>query len=262
MTIKSFYVLNNKFNEHLISLYEDDNRKNIISKYMKLIKENKILREQYNLFNQLEEGVDKFIVENKIFANEYLNEILKPFEKYSRKEIYEENEKVFNFLKENNLIDPNNIVYTSFDNKLISLVENIIHKNSKDIGELTVIRLSAINELKVKQDKDSVNEVKTVEEKIAEFNEKYQGTLTNEEMDIVKSLMTYGENDKPKILREYQKNVLDKLNNLIKESTDIELKEKFLQLKEQVLFDDETVQLFEIRKLIDEIEIKEDDEKV
>jgi len=255
MKIKSFYALNNKFNEHLISLYEDDKQRVVIGQYMKLIKENKILKEQYNLFGQLEEGVDKNIKENISFAHEYINELLNPFKKYSKKEFNEANEKLFNFLKENNLIDEENIINK---NKLSSLIESIIYENS-ECGLNTSKKFEVITELKVKLEQEQIVEEKTIEEKIKDFNEKYNGTLTNEEMDIVKSLMTYGgESDKPKVLREYQKNVLNKLNTLIKEASDIELKEKFLQLKEQVLFDDETVQLFEINKLITEITEKED----
>jgi hypothetical protein len=256
MKIKSFYKLNNKFNENLISLYEDDKRKGIIGKYMKLIKEDKILRDQYNMFSQLEEGVDAFIIEDKSFAKEYLDGILKPFEKYSKKEINESNEKLFNFLKKNNLINDENIIN---EDKLSSLIEFILYEgNQKNTGECILKKLSAINELKTKSEKEQIIEQKSIEEKIEDFNNKYSGTLTSEEMNIVKSLMTHTNNDKPEVLKEYQKNVLNKLNVIIKETTDIELKDKYLQLKEQVLFDDETVQLFEINKLINEISEKEE----
>jgi hypothetical protein len=283
MKVKSFYTLNNKFNEHLVSLYEDDKQRDVIKQYMKLIKEDKILKEQYSLFNHLDEGLDSVVVEDRMFASEYLNELLTKMLLFPKKEINEANDKLYNFLVEKKIIDKDDEEIDDPDNpeseregrrdrhlekmgwykqdgvgenKLISLIESVIY--DKDILK----KFEAIKELKVKTETTPINEVRSVEEKIAEFNEKYQGTLTNEEMDIVKSLMTYGEQDKPKVLREYQKNVLEKINKLISEVSDVELKEKYLQLKEQVLFDNETVQLFEIRKLIDEIEIKEDDEKV
>jgi hypothetical protein len=248
--IKSFYVLNKKFNEQAVSLYENEEKKYLIGKYIKLIKENKILKEQYELFSQLEEGTESFIVENKLFAKEYFNEILKPFEKYSKEEIHKNNEIVYNFMKENNLIGDEKIIN---EDKLSSLVEFIIYDDGSNTGKIVTKKLEAINELKIKKENSLVNETKTVEEKIKEFNEKYKGTLTNEEMDVLKSLITCTKDEKPEMLKEYQKNVVNNINQLIKEASDIELKEKYLQLKEQILFDDDVIQLFEINKLIKEI---------
>jgi hypothetical protein len=254
---KSFYALNDIFINKLSSLSESKRGKDIIKKYTKIIKEDKILKQQYLLHTQFDEGVSKTIKESKELSTEYLNEILKSFNGISKNDIKNSNMKLYNFMVENKLVGKDeNIVSES---KIHNIIENIIF-NDISANDIVLNKCELLAELKVKTD-DVVNENVSVEDMILSFNEKYKGKLTKEEMEVVKALVyNVPEEQTKSIIKEYHKTVLNTINDLLKEATDTDLKEKFLQIKELILFEnaetiDSTIKLFEIRNIISEIEI-------
>jgi hypothetical protein len=248
----NFYTINNIFNEKLKSLYESGkDGKKIIGKYTRLIKEDKILRDEYRFFDQLEEGVSEEI------KNDFITESLKRFQKYSKNEIKKSHKKVEDFINEN--FKKEDFVIEEKENKFVDAVEFVINEGkeyNRNLPEYLENRNIIINEVKIRNN-TLLKEAKTVDKMIEDFNEKYHGELTNEEMNIVMELIKVDSNETPTILKEYQKNILSKLNVFIKENNDLELKEKLLQLKEQIMFDTENLKkatnLFEIRKVVDEI---------
>ena len=272
--IRSFNKMHAFFTSKIGKLYETEEGKSIIGNYIKLIKENKILRKQYDLYTQLEEGVPNIIKENKENSLEYVNEILNSFNGITKKQLKESNNKLFWFLMDNNIITETenpwgklkeeediltegkktqNWTFTK-TSPVFKYADYLLYEGKKDLSLFIENKQNFVNSLNIKQ--AHLDEQKTPEERIKEFNDKYQGKLTVEEMNLVKGLIR---SDKPKsVLVEYQKSITNSINELIKTTEDVELKSKYLQLKEQVLFEDysnveKAMKLFEIRQLIDEI---------
>jgi hypothetical protein len=262
------------FSSKIGELYESKQGKKIIADYMKLIKEDNILRQQYNLYTQLDEGVSNVIKENKENATEYVNEMLNSFEGITRKQITESNNKLFWFLMNNNIITEsenpwgmllkeNNIlkegknkqdwVFTKTD-PIFRSAEYLLYEGRKNLSFFIENKTSLANNLRLQE--TTLDEQKTPEDRIKDFNNKYQGQLTSEEMNLVRELI---KSSKPQdVLVEYQKAITNSINELIKIAEDVELKDKYLQLKEQVLFEDysnleKAAKLFEIRQTIDQL---------
>jgi len=271
--IRSFNKMHSFFSSKIGNLFESEEGKRIVANYIKLIKENKILRKQYDLYTQLEEGVPKLIKENKENSAEYVNEILISFDNITKKQLKESNNKLFWFLMNNNIITETENPWGTLKkgvlkegkerqkwdytktNPVFKYLDYLLYEGKKDLSLFIENKQNLTKHLHVKQ--VELNEEKTPEEKIKEFNDKYQGKLTVEEMNLVRELVKINGKHKPVIV-EYQKSITNSINDLIKTTDDIELKNKYLQLKEQVLFEDyssleKAVKLFEIRQVIDEI---------
>ena len=271
--IRSFNKMHSFFSSKIGNLFESEEGKRIVANYIKLIKENKILRKQYDLYTQLEEGVPKLIKENKENSAEYVNEILISFDNITKKQLKESNNKLFWFLMNNNIITETENPWGTLKkgvlkegkerqkwdytktNPVFKYLDYLLYEGKKDLSLFIENKQNLTKHLHVKQ--VELNEEKTPEEKIKEFNDKYQGKLTVEEMNLVRELVKINGKHKPVIV-EYQKSITNSINDLIKTTDDIELKNKYLQLKEHVLFEDyssleKAVKLFEIRQVIDEI---------
>jgi hypothetical protein len=261
--MQAFYELNRKFEANLRKIYEHDRslaisgKDKILPKYIKLFKEDKVLKAQYDLYSTLNEGVSKAIKEDRELSREYINELLKPFEKFSTKQIQEANKKFLN------LIEKAHITWDENDNinkpdPLFESVNYVIEHGRKDMEKYLENKSTIINGLKIK---NKTPKIVDTDDAIRDFNKKYSGKLTNEEMEIVSSLAT-GNYEKP--LLSYQKSLVNDINHVIKENNeDVELKSKLLQLKEKVMFEecsdfDKFTSLYEIRKVVNEIQGDDD----
>jgi len=269
--IRSFNKMHAFFTSKITDLYETVEGKKIIGNYIKLLKENAILRRQFDLYTQLEEGVTKYIKESG--KEEYVNEILKSFDGMTKKQLTEANNKLFWFLIENEVITETENPWgkrkggvilkegkETFDwiftktPVVFRSADYLLYEGKKDLS-LFIENKKRLGDNLILKEK-TVNEEVTPEQRIKNFNQKYRGKLTNEEMNLVRELV---KTTKPQgVIVEYQKSVTNSINDLIKETEDFELKNKFLQLKEQVLFEDysnldKAMKLFEIRQVIDEI---------
>ena len=274
MKVRSFNKMHTFFTSKMGELYETKQGKNIIAKYINLIKENSVLRMQYNLYTQLEDGVSNVIKESKENVTEYINEMLETFKGVSKKQFAEANNKLFWFLMNNDIItesenpwgklkedgilkegkyDANDWVFTRSE-PLFRRAEYLLYEGRKNLSLFIENKTKIADELHVCQ--RGLDKNKTPEDRIKEFNDKYQDKLTVEEMNLVRELVR---TTKPhEVLLEYQKSVTNSINDLIKITEDVELKSKYLQLKEQILFEDYSklengVKLFEIKQIIDEI---------
>jgi hypothetical protein len=255
MIMKSFNQLNNIFENQIPQLYNTNEGKKTIGKYIKLIREDNILKEQYLLFNQLKKGVNEDFKTKTNLVEEYVNYIPTIFEKYTKKQISEANEKLYKFfIKEG--IDTDTIFN---ENEILKAAEYLIYEGKTDIEEYITKKNALIEGLKIR-DKVIEEEKKSLDEIISDFNEKYEGKLTNEEISLIKDLILCGDSIKKKeTLKEYQKDCLSFLNKTLEECFDIDIKERLLLLKEQVLFEDgnddvsNIIKLSEIKGLLGEM---------
>ena len=271
---RTFNRLHTFFNSKIGELYESEDGKKIITKYIKLIKENAVLKKQYDLYVQLEEGVSPYIKKNA--KDTYVDEILNSFSDITKKELKESSHKHFWFLMDNNIITETEnpfgkikddvLLYEGRTNQkedwnytiqspLLKHMDYLLYEGKEEnLSQFMECKKVVAENLNVK--KNIINEQKNTEERIADFNQKYQGKLTNEEMNLVRELVKTTKSTG--VLVEYQKSISNSINELIKITEDIELKDKYLQLKEQVLFEDfsnldSIMKLFDIKQLVNEI---------
>jgi len=309
--MKSFNELNNIFENHISQLYSTEEGRKVITKYLKLIKENEILKEQYKLFNQLKEGVSENFKAKTNLVEEYVSYIPTLFEKYTKKQIAESNEKLYQFLKEytpdfhaNYRADRDKIMgfqgpvkdttpvgkldyfdwademgydianndyhklYNEYlnESKILKAAEYLIYEGKTNLEEYINQKNVLIEELKTKN-KNVQEEKRTLDEMLSDFNEKYEGKLTNEEISIIKELiLSTDKNKKKEALKEYQKDCLKDLNVVLQECSDTDIKERLLSLKEQVLFDrdnslnENIIKLNEIKNVLKEFKLDKDEE--
>ena len=90
--MKNFGELKNRFNEILAEsvIKKDEAGKKTFGKYIKMLKENEILKTQYHIFDNIE---NKYF-EDKSDAKDYIKENISLLSKYSRKQIVEANSKL------------------------------------------------------------------------------------------------------------------------------------------------------------------------
>jgi hypothetical protein len=211
------------------------NKKNKLNECILLIKNNDILLNEWHFYNQLfnEENVDQ----RKDFIKESINE----FKQYSSDDIKKANEKLnkaFDKLKLSE--DVKHAPLYAILDKLITEKYNIKNINTKlkYIDEAHTYMINEKIEPKTIVEENEYKGDKTLllNIMIQKFNRKYGEKMNESEKDLFKKIISAKSNDdKHAIYNEVKNDCLTQLNGLIKESEDIDVKEKFLTLKEQLL---------------------------
>ena len=90
--MKNFGELKNRFNEILAEsvIKKNDTGKKTFGKYIKMLKENEILKTQYHIFDNIENKYFK----DKSDAKDYIKENISLLSNYSRKQIVEANSRL------------------------------------------------------------------------------------------------------------------------------------------------------------------------
>ena len=264
--IRSFNKMHTYFLSKAGKLYETKKGKRVIANYIKMIKENAILKKQFDLYCQIEEGVSSYIKENA--KEEYVNEIITSFNDITKKQIKEANHKLFWFLLDNNVItETENPWGTKTLNEekddweitkshtVFNCVDYLLYEGKNDLSLFIENKKRLAENLHVKDKKSDEN--LSLDDKVKDFNEKYRGKLTNEELNLITSLALSTNNQKTALV-EYQKSIIKSIDELFKSTEDVEIKNKYLQLKEQILFEDysdikNATKLFEFRQVLDDI---------
>lgn len=257
----TFNNLNKVFFSKINELFEKKEGKKIIKEYVSLIKNDPILKKQFEIFTQIEEGISENFKSNNVLVEKYVNTILEQFKPYSKKNIIESNKKLETFLKNKNFDLQNNTL--NEDNILIS-IEYLIQENNSmsNIEKFIEVKDYLINEIRVKENvPNKINEDIELDVLIEEFNEKYKDKLNEEEIKFINTLILPNNKEELNhLIKESQQECINKLNSILVECVDIEIKDKLLQLKEKVLFESivdnpiqTIVELNEISSVIDEI---------
>ena len=94
--MKNFGELKNRFNEILSEsiIKKDESGRKTFGKYIKMLKENEILKTQYHIFDNIE---NKYF-EDKSDAKDYIKENISLLSKYSRRQIVDTNSKLANMI--------------------------------------------------------------------------------------------------------------------------------------------------------------------
>jgi hypothetical protein len=210
---------------------KNEKSKKLFSKFLKTIKENKTLKNQYLIYSNLQNSRFDDGVEAKEFVKENI-ELLKGL---NEGHIVKGNEFFVKLLKGNKIIKENQEFY----NKISYLVNT----------EKTPSNIKKINEtinyiVKNMLEKEEVKEVVTesvylppsVLTKLAvnKFNSRYSN-ISESEKEIIKTVLNGTSEDKENIFNKLKRECIDGIDTKLNESSDLDLKDKLLKVKDKLL---------------------------
>lgn len=202
-------------------------------KYIKTIKENAILKTQFDIYYNLENKIES----DAWRAYSYVNECLSLMDSFSKKEIKEINNK----LNESDFIKKSKINIDENKSKLYSAIDTLINSNksSSNIDKLFEAKLTIVDYI-VNNKKDTnivegyglPNSVLS-EIAIEKFNEQYVD-LTESEKEVISVSVDSDDTKKEELYIKTIKECLELVNNKLSESSG-DVKEKLLATKENLL---------------------------
>ena len=231
--MKNFGELKNRFNEILSEsiIKKDESGRKTFGKYIKMLKENEILKTQYHIFDNIE---NKYF-EDKSDAKDYIKENISLLSKYSRRQIVDTNSKLANMISfkggknyEGKELHEN-ITNLIFSDKKPNTLDSITESINVLRNHMTTQRINE-SELTEKIDLPPSVISKMV---VNRFNTKYEN-ISEGEKKILKSIINGSEEDKKNLYTELVRECIDTIYSKLNES-DIELKGKLLSAKDKLL---------------------------
>lgn len=233
--MQNFGKIKNAFNGILVESFVGDkeSNKNIFKTYIKTIRENKALKTQFLVYNNIENKIE----ENEFKANLFLQENIALLSKFSKKEILEGNENLANqilFREETKDGYPNeelheNISKLIFTNKTSKNIDAIVEATSNIITYMKNNKLRLVNEA-IELPNSMLSTIM-----VEKYNERYS-VLDENEKEILKVLIESTDNQKQEVYKKTLKECIDLVNENLKEA-DLDAKDKLLQVKEKLLND-------------------------
>lgn len=236
--MQNFGKIKNGFNDLLAEglMTKDRANKDLFGKYIKTIKESEILRTQFMIYNNIENKVES----DSFTANLFVSENLRLLEKYKISDIVKENKKLITLLK-----NVKTVVKESYDQKLSDLHESLsmlitTKKSAGNVNETTENLskvISFIKENKAKETKESIDLPNSMLSTIMveKYNDRYS-TLTESEKTILKVLIESTDEEKQEVYKQTLRECIDLINESLK-SSDLDAKDKLLQVKDKLLND-------------------------
>lgn len=234
----NFGTIKNIYAKFLIDSYitesERDSNKKHYKNFIKMLAESPILRTQFIVYKNIENGY--FQSEN--VASEYLRENISLFNRFSKKEIIKENQKLFNKLKSTYgdvSLNETKEIHNALNN-LITLEKkaetiNTLYESFDVVKKWLTTPKEKISE---SNDKPKVNPKNFLNIVTQKYNEKYSN-ISEEEKKILKTILSKNEDEKETLLKNMVKESINLINNNIKQFGDvIDVKEKLLEAKDVV----------------------------
>ena len=254
--MQNFGYIKNAFNEVLVEaiIKKDGTLKAIFQKYVKAIKESKILKTQYLVYTNIESKLE----ESEFKASQYINENISLLKSFDKDEIVKENETLIGLLDK--AIELSNIDYDKrleeLHDKISSLVFN--EKTAEQLDEHLnavnyIVEYIQTNEKIVAEEKETLvptNILTTIA--VDKYNEKYSD-LSESEKEIVKVILEGNDETKEKVFNDTLNSCVELVNTQLKETEDLDTKDKLLSVKEKLLntkFIEESF-ISEVSKLIE-----------
>lgn len=213
---RNFGVIYKIFESNTKNLLRDKSSQRKLKKIMGLIRENKVLNDEFNVFNAFTNPT------NVTNPNEYVSEAISLVTRYSKKVIRENNEKLINLFKEYNLnenisIDDNEIEL--FENIEYLLLHNKDFKNINKYNEIQNKLCEYVTENNVMLT-ESVNIDDLYENKLNEMIDKHGKELNEDEINLI---MEVSDPVKAKkLFNKYKTDVVSLVNEQINTGKDVE----------------------------------------
>jgi len=226
--MKNFGKLKNVFNNILAEgVSENDKvKKNIFKSYVKQLKENKILKTQFDVYTR----VESLIEENDFKASEKVKRILESINVFNKKDIYKANEKLVKLMGDRDI----NIEYDNKD--LHENISTLIFSSDVDdyVDSLNeTIQYTKSNTIKEVVETAGIPNTLFAPMIVDKFNEKYSD-LDESTKKAIKTLLEGDNEAKEELFKETVRECLNLINEKL-EDAETDLKESLLAAKENLL---------------------------
>lgn len=250
--VKNFGKIRNTYNNILIESItsKKDENKSVFKKYIKAIKSDEILKEQFLIFNNIENKVEA----DRAKATEYVKESIALLSKYPKQSIIESNTKLFNDITFEFDVDYDKkdlheaITTLVFTDRKASTLDAILEATDKVVDYIINNKAKEVNE-----GLDIPNSL-LISLSVGNFNEEYKD-LSESEKAIVSIMIESTPEEKEKLFKDTNVECVSLINSKLEES-DINAKEKLLSVKERLLNQEFNNESF-IKDITKLIELKE-----
>lgn len=214
---RNFGIIYNVFEQNIENLLETKNGKKTIKECYDLIKTNKVLNEQFKIYDMFEKAQN--VDDVKDFVNEASN-IVKTFDKNIVKE---NNEKLIKFIRDKKLDE-----YVDIPEEIENLYEAIeyivLNKKTYDNVNDFVKAQNVITEHIIKNQKNNIIESKLssseFENKIEEIEKEINENINQEEKTLLDRFLTTRKQNKKEVFESYKRKTLKKIKEMIENSED------------------------------------------
>lgn len=214
---RNFGIIYNVFEQNIENLWGTKEGKKIVKECFNLIKSNKVLNEQFKIYDMFEKAQN--VDDVKDFVNEASN-IVKTFDK---KIVKENNEKLIKFIRDKKLDE-----YVDIPEEIENLYEAIeyivLNKKTYDNVNDFVKAQNVITEHIIKNQKNNIveNKITSVEfeNKIEEVENEINEKINQEEKTLLDSFLTSKKQNKKEVFENYKRKTLRKIKEMIENSED------------------------------------------
>lgn len=172
---RNFGVIYNVFEQNIDTIYEDKTKKHIIKEAYDLIKNNKLLNEQFKIYDMFEKA------ENIDNSKDFVNEASGLIKHYNKQDIKESNEKLIKLIKDNHLNE-----FIEIPEEIENLYEAIeyVILNEKTLDNINnFIKAQNVIAEHIEKNKNNINENK---EKFSFDN--FKKELDNKEQQLEENI--------------------------------------------------------------------------
>lgn len=210
---------------------KDEKGKKLFSKFLKTIKENKTLKNQYLIYSNLQNS--KF--DDGVEAKEFVKENIELLKTLNETHITKGNEFFLKLLKGKKIIKENQEFY----NKVSYLVNT--EKSPSNIKKINESINYVVKPMLAKEEvgevvTESINLPISVLTKLVvnKFNSKYSD-ISESEKEIIKTVLNGTNEDKENIYNKLKRECIDGIDTKLNESSDLDIKDKLLKVKDKLL---------------------------
>lgn len=214
---RNFGVIYNIIESNTKNLCEDKSKRKAFSNIIKLIKENKSLKAQFDFFNSLTHP------NGYVFnAEQYVNEALSITPKINSKIAFKSNEKLISEIKRNKLdelIDINDDTMALYESIEYLLFNKPTYVN---LVEYANAKNNVVTYIDENINEEETTESKNINEALNNIIEKYDSLLNDDEKKLIETVMA--SEDKKALFEKYQQETLEKIKDTLKDNDDKDLK--------------------------------------
>lgn len=214
---RNFGIIYNVFEQNIENLWNTKAGKKIVKECYNLIKTNKVLNEQFKIYDMFEKAQN--VEDVKDFVNEASN-IIKTFDK---KLVMENNEKLIKFIR-NKKLDEYVDIPEETENLYEAIEYLVLHKKTYDNVNDFVKAQNVITEHIIKNQKNNIVENKLTsvefEDKIEEAEKEINENINQEEKTLLDRFLTTKNQNKKEVFENYKRKTLRKIKEMIESSED------------------------------------------
>jgi|TARA_R110000796_G_scaffold742_1_gene2758 hypothetical protein len=237
--MQNFGQIHETFKDILANGIADGNGeyKKLFKSYTKALKENSVLRTQFNVFDTIE---NKVITPNEIEKSKlFIDECISILQELDKSKVNESNKKLVNYLTKKGFT-----LVADYENK--DLHEHIhklgfLKKTASNINSIVESKLFLNSHSKPIQEATIKKVVEPYMNKfmgpamIEKFNSKYMSKLSETEKKAFKIICNGTEEEKESLYKGTLLECVDLINNKLNEESSIDEKDTFLRVKDKLL---------------------------